>query len=436
MSNLVSRILYVSLFLFLSACSTVASPEPSISSEIVRFPVQLVESVTLPQGEALEKRQLAYCQKVIQENESYLYPNRWKVIVTTVDNKQQHYVDLVYPQATTSDMGCLGFSPNSMGFSVSDLAWSPNGTQLIYGLDNAVLALADISSDGQTINVSPFLNPPQYTFYPHNRAPVWSPDGIYVAFISEFEEGVMEIGQKMFSSSVFIAEASGENPQYFVQEDRLPGIFSRPSWSRDGTRLAYSPQVPANGLNIIDLTSNEVTQLNAQTVSVIPEGTIEAHGLLPYDIIAWLPGDKLILFLTNSGSEEDDILWLMEPDGSNPIEIYRGSIQQIQLSPDGKMLALVLIEGLGRYKITVLSLAVTITQEDILQKNKWAYAGQRGVAITDLEWSPDGRFLAFAANPEENFDLFAWDVMEQQIVQLTNTPDFDELAPRWRPVYP
>ena len=58
---------------------------------------------------------------------------------------------------------------------------------------------------------------------------------------------------------------------------------------------------------------------------------------------------------------------------------------------------------------------------------------QPGTIIRDLDWTEDGRFLAFASNPTGNFDLFAWDIEAGEVIQLTETPDLDEIAPRWRP---
>lgn len=83
--------------------------------------------------------------------------------------------------------------------------------------------------------------------------------------------------------------------------------------------------------------SGALTTLNPDTIPDIPPGTKEMHGILPQDSIAWLPGDNLILFLTNSEDATEDILWVAERDGKNPIKLYEGSIEQIELSPDCKL---------------------------------------------------------------------------------------------------
>jgi hypothetical protein len=412
----------------LVACTPSSEIEPS-NADLPPFPVHLVEKVNLMAGPPLEDRQLAYC---IHESGPSDPAHHWDVKIGNPLTSSGFYVNKLVPQATTTDIGCIG-QPAGAGTGFYGLDWSPDGHHLLYNFGNDTIVKATILPDGQTATVAPLLTPPQYTFYDFAHVPTWSAQQSHVAFISQFQEGAMEVGQPLFAPSVFIVNADSSDPRFFVQENRLPGVVSSPVWSTNGERLAYVLPVPGNGIGLINIHTGSITNLDSSTLVEIPEGTIEPHGILPKDAIAWLPGDNLILFLTNSSSEVADILWLMESDGSNPVKLYEGNIKELQLSPDGSVLALIVNERSDDYTIKTLTLAETMEFQEIVNTNDWSAATNDATIIRDLAWSTDGHYLAFAGNPTDNFELFAWDKETQEIIQLTNTPSFDELAPQWRP---
>jgi Tol biopolymer transport system component len=120
----------------------------------------------------------------------------------------------------------------------------------------------------------------------------------------------------------------------------------------------------------------------------------------------------------------------MGADGSNLEQLYEGPIQQVTLSPDGKMLTMLVSDG-KQSKIQILHLVQTPYMQIILDSMNWEAAND-SVAFRDLNWSPDGSQLIFAANPHENYDLFLWDQQSEILTQVTNT-SADETLPLWRP---
>lgn len=410
--------------------------EPEASDMNVSFPVALIESISLPPGQELSHRQLAYCEHTKQEPAPFI--SQWRVKVRTVSSQEDFSLPPLVPAAPTAERGCFIYlADDSKHFYPWGLAWSPDGLKLLHtfsGGKSTRLALASIAPNGQPTSVEEYLHPPQYTFYDLAHAPRWSPDGSQVAFISEFQEGPIEIGERLFAPSIFVSDADGGNPHYFVQEDRLPGIVSHPAWSHDGTRVAYVLRVPAaNGIGIIAVETGEVTRLDAATVPAIPAGYMESDEFLAAEAIAWFPGDRLIAFLMNSHSASEDILWVMEPDGSNPIHLHRGAINHMALAPDGRALVISEETAPGTYALKRFSFGNSVQTETLLTTSSWDKVTQPGTIIRDLDWTEDGRFLAFASNPTGNFDLFAWDIEAGEVIQLTETPDLDEIAPRWRP---
>jgi Tol biopolymer transport system component len=253
-----------------------------------------------------------------------------------------------------------------------------------------------------------------------------------IAFISKYQQGQPGVGSPLFSQSIFIVSEDGSNPTYFEREDRLPGLISYPAWSHDSNYLAYVLHIPENGIGIIDINSGDISRLNSETIPEIPEGTDETHGILPLKSIAWLPGDRLILFLTNGESAEKDILWAVETNGTNPIRLYEDNIQEIALSPDGRELAFI-VENRDGFSIKILEINEMVTVNTLLDTTEWNLVNYPDAQFRDLEWSPDGSSLIFAANPVGNFDLFLWNFNAQELLQVSETAGIDEIAPHWRP---
>lgn len=121
----------------------------------------------------------------------------------------------------------------------------------------------------------------------------------------------------------------------------------------------------------------------------------------------------------------------MAPDGSNLMALYQGPIKQIELSPDGKMLAVVLTDS-RQSKILILHLDQKISTETILDSASWEVSTNTTTEFKDLDWSPDGSQLAFSANPHGNYDIFLWDSQSGETSLLIGTPA-DETMPLWRP---
>jgi TolB protein len=48
-------------------------------------------------------------------------------------------------------------------------------------------------------------------------------------------------------------------------------------------------------------------------------------------------------------------------------------------------------------------------------------------------WSPDGRLMLVASDQTGHFDIYLIAMDTGAIINLTHTPDFDEVDPIWKP---
>lgn len=399
------------LLVFVAGCMPSTSEfEQAYADE--PFPVEMVAEVELSDGSSSNRRQIVYC--FYDQNVDPLY-RRQKMKVLSLDISAIFDVDQsLWTGPFGVDLGCV------QGF-----AWSPTGNELVLGLGglNGFVSVG-IASPGNQISEKEFFDLPQYTYYERPHFPSWSPDGQWLAFISD---------QSRTFPSVYLASGDGTQVSQLTNSFTLPGVVSEPVWSHDGTKIAYVLPIPDNGIGIIEVATGVITEYSQNTVTLFSPGSDHPHGILPKRSIAWLPGDNLLLFLTNSESADKDILWVMAADGSNLRPLYEAPIKQITLSPDGKMLAMIVTND-KRAHIQLLHLEQNPRMQTILDGANWKLTDNKATMFSDLDWSPDGSELVFAANPSGNFDLFLWDKESEAVTQITNTPA-DETLPRWRP-YP
>lgn len=373
------------------------------------FPVGQIAKVELPQMLSLSQAQIAFCY--YDQTKDPLYRNQEMKIISLDTMVIYDITQSFLTGPFGADLGCG-----------EGIAWSPNGNFLLLGVGGLNgLVQAEIGAEGNQISEQAFLDLPRYTYYRGPYTLAWSPNGERLAFI----------GQSSRFPSVFLASKDGTQVKQLTDSFTLPGVVSEPVWSHNSDKIAYVLPIPANGIGIIDIDRGVVTEYNQDTVSQLSAGTDRPHGILPKQSIAWLPGDNLLLFLTNSESADKDILWIMEADGSNLEQLYEGPIQQVTLSPDGKMLTMIIADG-KRSKIQILHLEQNLYIRTVLDSMDWELAKNGSVVFRDLNWSPDGSQLVFSANPNGNFDLFLWDYQSEIVTQLTNTPA-DETMPLWRP---
>ncbi|MGC8838261.1 MAG: DPP IV N-terminal domain-containing protein [Anaerolineae bacterium] len=234
-----------------------------------------------------------------------------------------------------------------------------------------------------------------------DSAPVWSPDGNELLFVSR-RDGNREIYRISLDAAL-----AGQPPTNLT---RNRADDWTPSWSPDGQFIAFSSMRDGDwDIYVMRADGSEVVQLTDDPAPDISPD--------------WSPDGQRIAFASKRSGNWD--LYIMNRDGSDVVQItdHPASDLSPDWSPDGSRIAfettrdgdaeiyIMWADGYELYNLT----------QDPTANDHWP------------TWSPDGSRIAFCSNREGNWEVYTLDIDGRQLVNLTRSPETQDQGPAWRP---
>jgi TolB protein len=237
-------------------------------------------------------------------------------------------------------------------------------------------------------------------------APVWSPDGRHIAFVSLRDTVLGKWG--LGNGSIYVMDFDPVTGQGGANVRRLTddgGDEGWPTWSADGKRIAFHSDRSGNwDIWVVNVDGSGLTNLTNQ----------------PGDdrYAAWSRDGKKIAFTSKRGGNQD--VWVMNADGSNPVNLTNaaGRDRYPMWAPDGKRLTFNSGRD-GNFEVYVMN-ADGSDQRNISNSP----ATTEGLA----DWSPDGKRLVLYSDRPGNKDVFVLSLSDGKWTNITTHPVDDEFC--------
>lgn len=241
-----------------------------------------------------------------------------------------------------------------------------------------------------------------------NISPAISPDGKYIAFISE---------RDLFHVNLFIADAEtgrivkkllnlNSNPHF----DALRFINSAGSWSPDGKKFAFVTFSQGD---------NEISILNVLSGNIERRIMVKDVGAITH--VAWSPDGRTIAFSGIDGGISD--LYLLDIESTEVRQLMRDRYadQQPTWSPDGTTIAFITDRGDDGTNFDHLSYAsmglgfINVNTGEIEVLRPFGQALHH-----NPQYSPDSRNLFFISDHDGFKDIYRYELETAQTYRVTN----------------
>jgi Tol biopolymer transport system component len=243
-------------------------------------------------------------------------------------------------------------------------SWSPDGTKIAYSSGYGYTSppanpgpspeIFVMGPDGS--NRTQVTHKDEVTYF--RNAPAWSPDGTRIAFYGSSPTG----------NNIYVMNADGTNQ---IQVTQFSGSASPlpPVWSPDGSRLAFhkfdddqaTPDTFEGDIYVVNVDGSSVTNLTPGTV---------AEDLSP----SWSPDGTKLAFSSDRAADRSFDLYTMNADGTE-VSLVSKNGGYPEWSPDGSRIAfscggvcLIDPDGTDRTKIVTMSPVVDLDWQPCSQQ--------------------------------------------------------------------
>jgi TolB protein len=237
--------------------------------------------------------------------------------------------------------------------------------------------------------------------------------------------GVLSGGQTgIAQTQIAYVSARGGNKEIWVMDydganqhqlTHLKSISLTPRWSPDATRIAFTCFAPYRGV-----TSAQICMYSAASDRLLAFPRFRGTSGSP----AWSPDGSEIAFMSSQSGDPE--IYVADAGGGHMRRITFAA--GVSTSPawnpkTGKQMAFVSDRGGSPV------LYVANSDGSDVQKVNLPDMGY----VIDPSWSPNGQLLAFSwRRPSGNYDIYAMDIVSQQLVELTKDEGRNE-RPSWAP---
>lgn len=238
----------------------------------------------------------------------------------------------------------------------------------------------------------------------YDGSPTWSSDGTMLAYQSDgVDDGV--------SSHIFVVDSSGQNPRELTRGYRIDRF---PLWIEGTDKIGFYTIIAKRML------------LRTVTLDGV-ETNVKQFSSGIYNLLDWSPDDQTAVAYGYSSRGDVEIVRIDLGTGNRAVLTdSRGEIKFMSYSPDRSQA--VYTAEIGGYS----QLFMADTNCPFINECNVRRLTIDSFNYTTPRFSPDGTLLLVASNRDGNFDLWLLDLAGNPIHKLTDAPQ-DEYDGVWQP---
>ncbi|MEM1096752.1 MAG: peptidase S9 [Bacteroidota bacterium] len=241
-----------------------------------------------------------------------------------------------------------------------------------------------------------------------NLSPALSPDGKYVAFISERDVVTINLFIADAETGEIIKRMKGTNSD--TNFDAIRFINSAGSWSPDGKQFAF---VTFSGGD------NEIAIFDVDSRDIVRRFAVNGVGAMTNP--AWSPDGQTIAFSGIRGGISNLYTWDMNTSMVQQLTNDRYADIQPTWSPDGKQIAFTTDRGENGTSFDLLSYSPMRIGIIDVETNEITTVMPFGQSTHhNPQYSPDGRSLYFISDQDGFKDIYRYDTVSETTYRITS----------------
>ncbi|MEN3011151.1 MAG: PKD domain-containing protein [Candidatus Bipolaricaulaceae bacterium] len=240
----------------------------------------------------------------------------------------------------------------------------------------------------------------------NNKMPAWSPDGRWIAFVSDRDE----------NEELYLISADGKE---LVRLTNNAAVDTEPAWTPGGDKLLFVSNRDGQkecDIYVFNMKNKEITRLTYRpdVWDANPSWTPSARKEI---------GTSYMVFASNMDGNQEIYLFNLSDFSWTRLTYSNNPSYQPSISPDGTKVAFTRAVSPENTEIFVV---------DIQTKSIRQLTFSKGQDITP-RWSPDGTKISFATNRDGNWEIYTMNVDGSGLKNLTNNDKSDDQWPSWSP---
>ncbi len=213
-----------------------------------------------------------------------------------------------------------------------------------------------------------------------NGTPSWSPDGQYIAFVSN----------KSGKSDIYLTSATGGSITQLTQDKTA--VFENPVWSPDGGLITFTSDKGTSETQTRQIWTMDNNGANPRSLTATLNGLTDAENTSP----AWSPDGRKIAFV--SVREGSSTLFTIDVNGKNQSLVAEPAenlfYENLAWSPDGKSLIFAAHASGKPYTLQIVSIASGGAKQytkDGIDMGWPAWASHKPIGKLKIDFSESGR---------------------------------------------